>query len=92
MASGSTFDVYHVLVKAVTVGLGVGLVPRCLVEEELATGAVVNPNGYGFESRLCYQLLIPHQARPLSQAAQTLYDWILSQAEPNLIPPQTTAA
>jgi len=82
--SGSTFDVYQVLVKAVTVGLGVGLVPRCLVEEELATGAVVNPNGYGFQSRLCYQLLVPHQARPLSQAAQALHDWILGQAEPDV--------
>ncbi|PPD15744.1 MAG: hypothetical protein CTY25_05455 [Methylobacterium sp.] len=81
--SGSTFDVYQVLVKAVTVGLGVGLVPRCLVEEELASGAVVNPSGYGFRSRLCYQLLIPHQAKPLSQAAQALHDWILSQAEPD---------
>ncbi len=73
-----TFDVYQVLVKAVHIGMGIALVPRCLVIAELEQGLVVNPGGYAFESRLAYHVLVPHRAKPLSLAARTLHDWILA--------------
>lgn len=75
-----SFDVMQVLVRAVRIGMGVALVSRVFVEEELARGDLVNPGGLGFESRSGYHLVVPHRARPLSQAAEVLHDWILAQA------------
>ena len=40
---GSQFDQFHSLICAVAVGLGVALVPRCLVEEDIRAGRVLAP-------------------------------------------------
>lgn len=80
------FDVYQVLIRAVRVGMGIALVPHCLVEEELSRGEISNPGGYDVQSRLGYHLLIPHQAKPLSLAALCLQRWLLTQADQALSP------
>ncbi|MCZ8183669.1 MAG: LysR substrate-binding domain-containing protein [Beijerinckiaceae bacterium] len=76
-----SFDISQVLIKAVRVGMGIAMMSRCLVAEELERGELVNPGGYSYQSRLGYHVLVPHRARPLSKAAQTLLDWIRAQAE-----------
>ena len=39
--SGARFDQFTLLTQAAMSGLGIALIPRCLIEEELATGALV---------------------------------------------------
>jgi DNA-binding transcriptional LysR family regulator len=41
--SGIQLDQYVAIIRAVSAGMGVGLVPTCLVEDELARGEVVAP-------------------------------------------------
>ncbi len=74
------YELFHVLIRAARVGLGIGLVPRCLVEEELRTGALVNPLGLSISGRACYQLVVPHKARPTSAASAYVLDWIRREA------------
>lgn len=76
-----TFDISQVLIRSVRVGMGIALLPRIFVEDELARGELVNPGSCSYESRQGYHLAIPHRARPLSNAAQTLHDWIKAQAQ-----------
>lgn len=40
---GIQLDQYVAIIRAVTAGLGIGLVPTCLIEDELARGEVVAP-------------------------------------------------
>jgi LysR family transcriptional regulator, glycine cleavage system transcriptional activator len=42
--SGIQLDQYVAIIRAVVAGLGLALVPTCLIEEELALGEVVSPN------------------------------------------------
>ena len=64
--SGIQLDQYGAIVRAVSAGLGIGLVPTCLVEDELAGGEVVAPllDGAGrFEADAGYVLCYPeHKA------------------------------
>lgn len=76
----AAFDVFQVLVRAVRVGLGLAVVPACLIEEELSRGEVVNPGGYAVQSSMCYHLVTPHHSKPLSQAALTLHRWMVAEA------------
>ena len=57
-ALGPQFDQYQTLIRAVSVGMGLGLVPECLVQQELARGEVVTPlPGRGVELESGYYLL-----------------------------------
>ena len=63
---GIQLDQYAAIVRAVAAGLGVGLVPTCLIEDELARGEVVEPLAAGvgrFEADAGYVLCYPeHKA------------------------------
>lgn len=74
------YEMFHVMIRAARVGLGIGLVPRCLIEEELQTGTLVNPLGLSITSRACYQLVVPHRSRPTSAASAFVMDWIRREA------------
>ena len=41
--AGPRFDEFQTMIRAVAVGLGVALVPRCLVRDEIAAGTVEEP-------------------------------------------------
>lgn len=41
--TGPQFDNYHAMIQAVVSGLGVALLPRCLVADELANGVLIAP-------------------------------------------------
>jgi LysR family transcriptional regulator, glycine cleavage system transcriptional activator len=43
--SGIQLDQYVSIIRAVAAGMGLALVPTCLIEEELARGEVVSPRG-----------------------------------------------
>ncbi len=79
---GPVLDLFESIVRGVAMGLGLGLVPRCLVRDEIAAGIVSEPlPAAGFNSRLGYWLCHPG-GRTRSPALGHFRDWLLQQAEP----------
>lgn len=68
-----------VVIRAAMSGLGVALVPACFVREELASGALLNPLGLGFESALRFWLTVPED-QDLRPEVATFADWIRAEA------------
>ena len=77
--SGPTFDQFNSLVYAVAAGMGIALVPRCLVEQELRTGALLAPLDprqlRPYESRSGYYLCYP-EAKAGMPALREFKEWI----------------
>lgn len=74
---GPRFDQYSLIVKAALSGFGIGLVPACLVEEELASGQLVNPFPKIYEARQGYYLCVKEDRRS-TPAVNALRAWLLS--------------
>ncbi len=68
-----------VVIRAAMSGLGLALVPRCFVQEELQSGALVNPLGLAFESALGFWLTLP-EGRESSPELTVFADWIKQEA------------
>jgi LysR family transcriptional regulator, glycine cleavage system transcriptional activator len=68
-----------VIVKAAVAGLGVALVPRCFLGEELSTGALVELSDMRFESASGYWLARPehHGQR---REVDLLADWLMTES------------
>ncbi len=69
-------------IEAVLAGVGIGILPSFLVENELRSGALV-PIGVPLESRSAYYFVYPQQRQdyyPLRQFAQ----WLVSEAQPSV--------
>lgn len=74
---GPTFELTSHLIQAVATGIGVGLVPRCLVEEELQSGNLNVPFDVPYSSGLDYYFAYPtHKAELPSIVA--FRDWLLA--------------
>lgn len=73
------YGYYSVIIRAAVAGLGVALAPRCFVAEELASGALVNPLGLGFESAAgCWLTL--KAARESQPGFDELVAWLREEA------------
>lgn len=74
--AGPRLDMVSSIVQAVAGGMGLGLLPRCVVEEEIATGAVQCP----FESTIitvaAYYLCYPH-AKASLPALTSFRSWLV---------------
>ncbi|MFN3985433.1 MAG: LysR family transcriptional regulator [Rhodocyclaceae bacterium] len=77
---GPRFELFYMLVEAVRAGLGVALVPRFLVESELASGDLVAPFPQGLVSSSAYYLVCP-EGRQDRAALRHFADWLGEQAE-----------
>jgi LysR family transcriptional regulator, glycine cleavage system transcriptional activator len=76
MKQGPTFELTSHLIQAVSAGIGVGLVPQCLVEEELRSGSLVQLSDSSMDSSLGYYLFVaPHKIQ--SPPIATFHDWIV---------------
>lgn len=74
---GPTFELTSHLIQAVSTGIGAGLVPRCLVEEELQAGALVAPLDTVYASGWSYAFMYPpHKADMPALAA--FRAWLLA--------------
>lgn len=73
------YGYYSVISRAAMAGLGVALVPRCYVAEELASGALVNPLGLGFVSATGCWLTLPRD-RPPRPGLEALVAWLREEA------------
>lgn len=74
---GPIFELTSHLIQAVATGIGVGLVPRCLIEEELASGKLVMPFDLPYASGMSYYFGYPAQKAEQPSVA-TFRDWLLA--------------
>ena len=77
--AGSRFELFSMLIEAAVQGLGIALVPRLLVDDELARGLLaevgpVQPSG------LAYYLVYP-EGREDNPALSAFGDWLKGQAD-----------
>ncbi len=76
---GARYDHHSMVISAARAGLGVGLVPRFLVEEYLARGLLVIPVARALRASSAYYLVSP-DSRPMSDAMLRLREWLLEAA------------
>lgn len=80
--AGPQFDQFQTMIRAVSVGMGVALVPRCLVQDEITAGTVTEPlPGGGYTSDLGYWLCYP-EARAHLATLVRFRDWLLAAPKP----------
>lgn len=77
--SGQEMDQFHSLIRAVAAGMGLALVPQCLVADDIASGVVSAPLGYGYTDELGYWLCYPESKARLPPLVG-FRDWILGQS------------
>lgn len=70
------FGFYALVIRAAIAGQGLALVPRGLIADELESGKLANPKGFGFVSRHAYWLTCPLD-RPQRPAMRVFLDWLL---------------
>ncbi len=77
--AGPQFDQFHTMIRAVMAGMGAALVPRCLVQEEIAAGQVGAPAGMAYRSALGYWFCYP-EAREHLATLGAFRDWLRARA------------
>lgn len=77
--SGPRFDPFSMLIKAAAAKLGVALVPRCVVEQEINAGHVAIAFDFAFNSPLGYHLIYPERRRG-APSIETLRMWLVQMA------------
>lgn len=73
--SGLQFEHYYMIIQAAVAGLGLALVPRVIVEEELGAGTLVSLFGRSFASGSGYHVVFPEGARNDAKV-QHFHDWL----------------
>lgn len=79
------FGYYALVIRAAIAGQGLALVPRGLIADELESGKLANPQGFGFKSNYGYWLTCPDD-RPQRPAMQLFLKWLLE--EVGSMPPE----
>ncbi|WP_019616531.1 transcriptional regulator GcvA [Psychromonas ossibalaenae] len=72
---------FYMLSQAAASGMGVALIPRFFIEEQLADGSLVIPFSSSFISPYSYYVLTPKSAN-LPLKAQVFIDWLLELFSP----------
>ena len=76
---GARYDHHSMVISAARAGLGIGLVPRFLVEEYLTRGLLVTPVARSLRATSAYYLVVPDN-QPMSDAMGHLREWLLEAA------------
>lgn len=79
-APAADFEQVGMLVQAVIAGMGVAVVQRCLIEEDLAAGRIAIPLHRPFQIERGY-FLCQLASRPPSHALQDFQHWLLQEAQ-----------
>jgi LysR family transcriptional regulator, glycine cleavage system transcriptional activator len=77
--AGPQLDQFHSLIRAVIAGMGLGLVPRCLVQDDIHAGLVSAPLNDGYVDDSGYYLCYPEGKSNLAPLV-SFKEWLLSQA------------
>lgn len=78
---GPQFQNMAMVTEAVAAGLGVALLPRFLVEADIAAGRVATPFTQVLEDEAAYRFVYPEAAEEVP-ALRAFRDWILRQVDP----------
>ena len=78
-APSASFEHFVMLAEAAAAGAGIALVPRFLIEAELADGQLVAPLSMAIRGDGAYYLVLP-EGRPLSIAQKNFRRWLLDEA------------
>ncbi|MEP6791502.1 MAG: LysR substrate-binding domain-containing protein [Ramlibacter sp.] len=76
--AGAQLDQFHSLIRAVAAGMGLALVPRCLVRDDVAAGVVSAPLDDGYVDDLGYWLCYPEAKSRLPSLAG-FRQWLLEE-------------
>lgn len=84
--AGPQFDQFQTMIRAVMAGMGVALVPRCLVQDEIAAGLVAEPLPQGgYQSDLGYWFCYP-EGRAQLATLDRFRAWLLELAAQETAP------
>lgn len=90
--AGLQFDQFQTIIQAVMAGMGVALVPRCLVEDKIANGMVSEPlPHHGLVSNLGYWLCYPESRANIAPLV-AFRSWLLEHAAPQKEPTASSLA
>ena len=79
ISKGHGFEHFYMLIQAAVSGLGIALLPRILIEHEIAFGDLIQVSDITLKSRRGYYLLYPPDRQ--EHAKTTLFrDWLLKNA------------
>ncbi|MGE4311385.1 LysR substrate-binding domain-containing protein [Desulfovibrio sp.] len=79
-AIGACYDLHSMLIEAALAGLGVALVPRLYVENELAQGRLIAPWPEGKTISKTFCLILPESIELSGEPVQAFARWILGEA------------
>ncbi|TWO73343.1 LysR family transcriptional regulator [Caenimonas sedimenti] len=82
--AGPQLDQYHGLIRAVAAGMGLALVPSCLVQDDVASGVIGAPMPDSYRSEFGYWVCHP-EARASFDPLVKFKDWLIAQF--NLVTP-----
>ncbi len=72
---GNKFDSYSLCIEAACCGLGVALLPKLLISEELDAGRLVNPCDYEMKSFSSY-FIVTQSTRRTNQVHRNFVEWL----------------
>jgi LysR family transcriptional regulator, glycine cleavage system transcriptional activator len=78
--AGPQLDQFHSTIRAVMAGMGLGLVPRCLVQDDVAAGLVSAPLDDGYTDSCGYYLCYPEGKSHLAPLV-SFRDWLMAQTK-----------
>ncbi|MBB5367337.1 MULTISPECIES: LysR substrate-binding domain-containing protein [unclassified Janthinobacterium] len=81
-AVGPRYDLHGMLIEAALAGMGVALVPRLYIEEEIRQGRLVAPwpDGHTISKKFC--LVLPEPMDLTASPLQAFALWLLEEAQP----------
>ncbi len=74
--AGPQLDQFHSLIRAVNAGMGLALVPRCLVADDIKSGQVSAPLDDGYTDALGYHLCYP-EFKAQHEPLRAFREWLL---------------
>jgi LysR family transcriptional regulator, glycine cleavage system transcriptional activator len=85
---GPRFEHISMAIQAAIAGIGVAVLPRFLIEDELAAGRLVLPFDIIVQSEHAYYLIHPEEKRDVP-AVRAFRDWLLAESRADGLPPQS---
>ncbi|HYD94110.1 MAG TPA: LysR substrate-binding domain-containing protein [Noviherbaspirillum sp.] len=79
LLAGPRYDLFSMIIQAACVGIGVALVPRLYVQEELREGTLVNPVDFAIRGLKQYCVVYPDH-KEVSPTARVFVDWLVAVA------------
>ena len=78
--SGPRFEHFHMVIRAAAAKMGIALLPRLLVEEEVKSGELVPLNAKMVQSKGNYYFAYP-QSKRANPNLQTFRNWVMREAQ-----------